>query len=133
MADAAVPLPDPDAERWAIGQRPARAYRGEDWPKPTRPPSRKLDRRSDPYHTRLPSFAQVVARPAWHQRAACRGQTAVFFPDDGDTTEAQAICADCPVASPCAQASGTEDGVWAGLSRRQRKRLAELLRRQEAP
>jgi Transcription factor WhiB len=133
MADLAPQLPEP--ERWPIGGRPARAHRrgAHDWPQPMGPPDRSDDRASDPYRTRLPSFAAVVARPSWHARASCRGQTAVFFPEHGDATEAQAICADCPVQAPCAQASGTEDGVWAGLSKRQRKNLRALLRSQETP
>jgi WhiB family redox-sensing transcriptional regulator len=64
----------------------------------------------------------------WRDRAACLGQdTALFFPDEeGDASAALAICAVCPVRSEClewALASRQDDGVWGGLTGRDRVRL----------
>lgn len=60
----------------------------------------------------------LVARPAWHQRARCRGLgPAAFFLDDNPLV---ALCADCPVLAEC---GGYADhhpellGVWAGHAR----------------
>lgn len=56
----------------------------------------------------------------WHDFAACKGATAVFFPPKGGLHTAhiaRAICAGCPVAEPCleeALSSNTQHGIWAG-------------------
>lgn len=60
----------------------------------------------------------LFARPAWHDRAACRG-TAVadWFPGQGEAVPADhlALCAVCPVARLCAAAGGeASHGWWAG-------------------
>jgi WhiB family redox-sensing transcriptional regulator len=62
-------------------------------------------------------------RPAWHRRAACRGQVAAFFPTRGESAdEAKAICSGCPVKAECAAAGLSErHGIWAGMSERQRR------------
>ena len=68
--------------------------------------------------------------PAWHDRAACRGQRDLFFPPEGPSDRAtvigrerraKAICARCPVAGHCLAFAEAGDewrngGVWAGLS-----------------
>ena len=55
---------------------------------------------------------------SWMADAACKGQTAIFYPEDGGTTDAaRAICAECPVSHKCFSYSArTEErhGVWAG-------------------
>lgn len=69
----------------------------------------------------------VMQRPAWRQKAACRGKpTAWFFPEVGDSTEkAKIICAGCTVAvERHAQAvEGSEHGIWAGTPARARQNL----------
>lgn len=135
MADLAPELPDPDAERWDPGQRPARLSKSV-WHTMRPPPSRDADRASDPYNRLLPDFSNVVQRPSWQQRASCRGVgPEVFFPENGDTSAARALCATCPVAGPCSSSAhhGQEWGVWGGLNRRQRKAVRGLLRTQEDP
>lgn len=63
----------------------------------------------------------ILARPAWHARAACRGVgPELFFPDRGDSAWAygqarEMHCAHCPVVSECRQAGEHEAfGLWGG-------------------
>jgi hypothetical protein len=50
-----------------------------------------------------------------------------FFPESGESTRyAKSICAKCPVRTDClleALANGYTDGVWGGLSPRERQQL----------
>ena len=64
----------------------------------------------------------AAAREApWRSRAACRGLTALMFPDAEhgivDYGPALALCSSCPVVEPC-RAAGTRErfGVWGGVS-----------------
>ena len=70
--------------------------------------------------------ALVIERPSWMAEAACRGEdTALFFIErGGSTTEAKALCAECPVKEPCLAYAIEHDldGVWAGTTRRSRAR-----------
>lgn len=65
----------------------------------------------------------LLARPAWHADAACRGRSDVsWFPGRGeDVAPAVAVCAGCPVREQCQRAGEGETGVWGGLSERRRK------------
>lgn len=71
-------------------------------------------------------------RRAWTSRAACRGMDPeMFFPDRQDGYQAiqaiQAICAECPVRVECLNYALDErerDGIWGGMTGRQRRRLA---------
>jgi hypothetical protein len=54
----------------------------------------------------LPSLADVIGRPEWMDRGACREEsTAKFFPAVGGSAkvmaEARALCASCPVRPEC--------------------------------
>ena len=64
------------------------------------------------------------------QDAACRGSTALFFPERGDyrcVTMARRICDNCPVWWECLQWAMTPDapidGIIAGLTQRERQQL----------
>jgi hypothetical protein len=73
----------------------------------------------------------LEARPAWHARAACRGDgPATFFPEQGQSAgPARDVCAGCPVAAECAEAGLVEDfGVWGAMTTRER-----VQRRRSAP
>jgi WhiB family redox-sensing transcriptional regulator len=77
---------------------------------------------------RPPTFAELLfARPPWQERALCRGQTELFFPERGASTEpAKAICDECPVRAECldhALEGRDRHGIWGGLSERQRRKL----------
>lgn len=66
----------------------------------------------------------VWRRPAWYEKAACRGMGAdIFYSEDHvDQREAQAVCVRCDVRAECAEAGRRErHGRWGGLSERQRK------------
>jgi len=73
-------------------------------------------------------LARLFHRPAWMERAACRGlPTDLFFPERGaDTRAAKAVCAACPVSDDCyeyAFASHERHGIWGGTSERERRRI----------
>lgn len=52
----------------------------------------------------------------WVHRAACVGMRGHTSDDAHDWEQAKRVCADCPVARPCADAGMTErTGVWGGL------------------
>ena len=67
----------------------------------------------------------AVAEPQWFEHAACREQGWQAFFDDPDPSEAQWICAGCPVRVPClryAMTNGIDEGIWGGLTPEQRRR-----------
>ena len=77
---------------------------------------------------------QLVNRPAWHQRAACRGAGPdLFFPQRGAhrPVEALTFCEDCSVRSECLASAlevSSTTGVWGGTVERERR----VLRRRRA-
>ena len=70
----------------------------------------------------LEQFMAMIERPAWQERAACRGMgTEMFFAERGqDVRPAKAICAGCTVTEACGSAA-QEFGIWAGVSGRVRR------------
>jgi WhiB family redox-sensing transcriptional regulator len=71
---------------------------------------------------------ELLNRPTWHARAACRGMgTDIFFPTDQLTLmKASRICHGCVVRSDCeefALAHPSLKGIWAGMSERRRARV----------
>ncbi len=76
-------------------------------------------------------LAQLLNRPEWHQRAACRGADPdLFFPDpsSGRPVRALAYCDGCQVRPECLAialdaGSHSDVGVWGGTSVRQRRVL----------
>jgi len=78
----------------------------------------------------LPSLGDLLNRPAWHRRAACRGiGPSTFFPKrGGNGREARAICARCPVTEQCLSYAMADDdtvGMWAGTSSNERVHLSK--------
>lgn len=69
----------------------------------------------------------LLARPAWHRKAACRGLgPRRFYPSTrvlgtrgrAALTRTAAICDSCPVRDECDNAGSHEKwGVWAGVDR----------------
>jgi len=79
-----------------------------------------------PRHRTLPAPARFAAR--WRELAACRGAyLEVFFPGRGESAEpARRVCTACPVRQPCleyAVSNGIVDGIWGGLTGRERGAL----------
>ena len=73
-----------------------------------------------------------VIRPSrdqsWRTESACAGKDpTIFFPDVGEPAiEARQICEPCPVRVECldfAVSTGEVDGVWGGLSPKERRSL----------
>jgi WhiB family redox-sensing transcriptional regulator len=69
---------------------------------------------------------------AWRSRAACRYvDTAVFYPEAGNLDQrgfaatAKAICATCPVKTPCDDHAPRHEkhGIWAGRGANERIRI----------
>lgn len=70
----------------------------------------------------------------WRQKAACRGiDPEIFYPSfDEEAEEAKAICAGCPVQQVCleyALSHRERDGVWGGLTERERRRALRQRRK----
>lgn len=73
-------------------------------------------------------------RPAWQQRAACRGMmldphAPNFFPaQGGDTETPKKVCAGCPVQAECGDYANQWPmtrlfGIWGGGSQKSRSEL----------
>jgi WhiB family redox-sensing transcriptional regulator len=79
----------------------------------------------------LPDLTELLGRPAWMARAACRGEDpALFFPSLGaNAARARAICATCSVRQEClsyALEHGESAGVWGGTAERERRKLRSV-------
>jgi hypothetical protein len=72
----------------------------------------------------------------WSRESACRGKSPTnrgepdnYFPERGvNPTNARSICPQCPVVDECLSYGiiYDEDGIWGGLTRKERKRLKYL-------
>lgn len=72
----------------------------------------------------------------WRQSARCRGvDPAIFYPvseDESAADEAKEICYACPVREVCldhALAHREKEGVWGGLTERERRRILRRRRK----
>lgn len=72
----------------------------------------------------------------WREQARCRGvDPQIFHPpeeDDAAALEAKAICEVCAVREPCLEyaiSAREKEGVWGGLTARERRRLIRQRRR----
>lgn len=90
----------------------------------------------------VPRYPNVLSLyPDWHREANCLGESdSLFFgasnPDTrppytlGDIKKAKTLCRSCPVAVMCLRSALTnreEYGVWAGTTRRQRRRILDAI------
>jgi WhiB family redox-sensing transcriptional regulator len=71
---------------------------------------------------------------AWQAFARCRGVPAeVFYPiTDEEAEQPKAICGLCPVREACLEyaiSAREKEGVWGGLTERERRRLVRRRRR----
>lgn len=68
-------------------------------------------------------------RPAWHRYALCKtpaGRGVNFFPERGeDSRPAKALCTECTARPECTAWAMAQDatlqGIWGGLSQRERR------------
>ena len=72
----------------------------------------------------------------WRDHARCRGvDPQVFHPAEEDEVAAdaaKAICEQCPVREACLEfaiSAREKDGVWGGMTARERRRLVRQRRR----
>lgn len=74
----------------------------------------------------------------WWERAACAGMDTEIFFSIRRKTEAQRVCASCPVRGECLRAAmrvesqAYRHGVWGGMSAYARERLYAATRRKAA-
>lgn len=88
---------------------------------------------------RPPSLPRpTVDGQRWKQDARCKGMDPeVWFPDVGSKIESanlKAICNDCPVTAECldyAMRAGEREGIWGGLSPRQRRTYRKVWLREQ--
>jgi WhiB family redox-sensing transcriptional regulator len=73
---------------------------------------------------------------SWRSQGRCRGVGPdIFYPpseEEAAAFEAKAICATCPVRTPClehALAVREKFGVWGGMTERERRRALRQRRR----
>ena len=78
----------------------------------------------------------IASSGSWRDQARCAGvDPQVFHPSEEDERAAdvaKAICALCPVVDSCLEFAVSErekDGVWGGLTARERRRLIRQRRR----
>jgi WhiB family redox-sensing transcriptional regulator len=70
----------------------------------------------------------------WRIHARCRGiDPVIFHPvNEDDADDAKAVCELCPVREPCLEyaiAAREKEGVWGGLTARERRRVVRQRRR----
>ena len=78
----------------------------------------------------------TITKPIWRQYARCLGaDSALFYPaseSEEAADDAKAICVVCPVREACLEHAITareKQGVWGGLTERERRRLIRQRRR----
>lgn len=79
------------------------------------------------------AFGPEEEDPSWRKKANCLGvDPDLFFPLLGESVkEAKAVCKDCQVREEClefALNSEEKNGIWGGLSERQRRPLRKQRR-----
>ena len=83
-------------------------------------------------------FRPEAIQKGWEQEGSCRTfPTEIFYPEDEESprqsAKAKAICASCPVQTSCLEHSllkREKDGIWGGLTTKERTRLVRQRRRQ---
>lgn len=72
------------------------------------------------------AFELERARPAWQDRALCKGQSPDLWFDPELANEAAEVCSVCPARIECLRWSLAQEaalvGVWGGLGQRARQR-----------
>jgi WhiB family redox-sensing transcriptional regulator len=82
-----------------------------------------------------PTLTHIDA--SWRRHGACRGlDPDMFFPQtDEEAGPAKAVCAGCGVRERCldhALGYRERDGVWGGMTERERRRIIRQRRRRSA-
>ena len=80
------------------------------------------------YRSTAEELLDLLRGPAWRADALCREypDVAWFGKADRSAKAAKAVCSECLVRDEClayAMADATLDGIWGGLTRRERSQL----------
>ena len=80
----------------------------------------------------------LLGGPGWRVEALClQTDPEIFFPGKGESCEpAKRVCQGCPVRVECldyAISHSENDGVWGGMSPRQRRQLSPTPQRGRRP
>lgn len=84
-----------------------------------------MNNMESPLYTDLPTLKFEHTDLSWRKRSACIEQPEAFF-DWRLVKQAKSICETCPVKTEClefALANNEQDGVWGGLTPKERKSL----------
>ncbi|MGP0029442.1 MAG: WhiB family transcriptional regulator [Acidimicrobiales bacterium] len=81
---------------------------------------------------RPPAADELLRRPDWHTRAACRGEdVSAFFPTRGRAPRrALKICTGCTVRFEClewALVFDESEGVWGGATTEERRQIRDRM------
>jgi WhiB family redox-sensing transcriptional regulator len=95
-------------------------------PDRTNPPEPSLC--DQPSRAKIPDSIHGCGGDEWREAALClQTDPELFFPDKGESCEpAKRVCQGCPVREECLDHAITRrenDGVWGGMSPRQRRQL----------
>jgi WhiB family redox-sensing transcriptional regulator len=77
----------------------------------------------------LPTLEDLIGRPEWQRRAACRGEGTESFvrgPGAGTYAKAKAFCLDCPVRAECLDTAVADSelvGMWGGTTAAERREM----------
>jgi WhiB family transcriptional regulator, redox-sensing transcriptional regulator len=77
----------------------------------------------------LPTLEDLLGRPEWQRRAACRGEGTegfVLARGAGGYTNAKGLCAVCAVRRECLEMALADDelvGLWGGTTSAERSRM----------
>jgi WhiB family redox-sensing transcriptional regulator len=80
---------------------------------------------TSPLYVDLPSLKFIAADSSWRIHSACADHFDIFF-DWKRVAEAKAVCDTCSVKEQClefAVKNDERDGVWGGLTAKERKAL----------
>jgi hypothetical protein len=79
----------------------------------------------------LPTLDELIGRPAWHRRAACRGDgTEGYIVGRGGRSyeKTKETCVGCPVRMECLEVALADDdlvGMWGGTTGAERRQMRE--------
>jgi len=76
----------------------------------------------------LPTLDELIGRPAWQRRAACRGLGTQGFVigRGGGYAKAKETCAGCAVRMECIEVAMADDdlvGMWGGTTEGERRQM----------
>jgi WhiB family transcriptional regulator, redox-sensing transcriptional regulator len=82
-----------------------------------------VDESTSPLFVELPSLISPDTDKSWRQKSLCADKTDIFF-SGRRVSEAKLVCSQCPVSAECldfADRNDIRDGVWGGLTYKERK------------